>query len=211
MKKLLLITGVLLISLLLIGFGYARWYETLSVSGTVNTGELDWEITQCFVQDTYAPPLQVPDLTCDPGFDNIRQLDKNVGWGECQLVDSDGDGDNDTLELTLHNVYPCYFNEIAFYPRNNGTIPLIIDSVTIGGEVFREHGAEKSLDLDGDGVDDIEIRWNDNFGLQLEPGENAPEISFWVHVLQGAPEGESLTFTITIDAVQWNEYVPPGT
>lgn len=209
MRKILLLTTVLIASLLILGFGYARWYETLNISGTVNTGELDWEISRCSVTDKYAPPLPIPDLTCDPGFGNVRDLDKNVGWGECQLVDSDGDGDKDTIQLSFRNVYPCYFNEVTFYPRNNGTIPLRIDSVTIGGTVFRSNEPKKSLDLNNDGIEDIEIWWKDNFGKQVEPGQDAPAISFWFHVLQGAPEGQSLSFTITFDAVQWNEYVTP--
>jgi len=46
----------------------------------------------------------------------------------------------------------------------------------------------------------------------LEPGDDSPEMSFWIHVLQDAPQGATgatLRFTIGIVAVQWNKYVQP--
>jgi hypothetical protein len=210
MRRLTAIALVLLLGLTLVGAGYARWFEILTIDTTVNTGELDWEFTSCLVLDTHAPPVPVPDYSIDPGFVGAPfLLDKNVGWGTCDLVDTDTDMDMDTVLLGFHNVYPSYFNSVNLYMRNNGTIPLRIQKVVINGLEFLENEPKVELDLTGEGDPDVEIWWRNNFGHQMEPGDDGPEISFWFHVLQPAPEDAELEFEIQIEAVQWNEYVAP--
>jgi len=202
------------------GAGFALWSETQTISGTVNTGEVDWELTACGVLDEIASPpyyVGVPsldDYTCREGFVGpppyFWHSDKNVGWGEQELVDTDHDGDFDTLQLTLHNVYPCYFNSVSAYARNDGTVPIIIEKVIIDGtEITSLPAPVVRLDLNSDGFDDVEIWWGNAIGTQLEPGEDSPEMSFWFHCLQGAPQGATLTFNITLEAVQWNESIHP--
>lgn len=218
MKKLGILTLFLLVSLAVLGLGYARWSEMLYINGTVDTGKVDWCLTEFSIQDDYAPPpiypTPKPDYNSRDGFagpiPRFWLVNKNVGWGEGELVDTDGDGDNDTLELTLNNVYPSYWNEVAVYAQNCGTVPIIIDRVLINGTVLRKPPTPVvKLDVTGDGKEDIEIWWRNAFGVQLEPGDDSPEMSFWFHVLQAAPEGASLNFSICIEAVQWNEYVAP--
>ena len=212
---------VLVLTLGALGIAYGLWAQSLIVNATVSTGELDWGLASFTIQDDDPPPpvypTTKPDMTCSVGFVDVpgwpggfwRYLDKNVGWGEGLLVDTDGDGDNDVLQLTLHNVYPSYCNEIALYPVNTGTIPLKIQDVTFNpGNIVLKQNAIVRLDLNGDGQDDVEICYGDNFGAQLHPGGPRPEISFWVHVLQAAPQGQTLTFSISIRGVQWNEYQP---
>jgi hypothetical protein len=54
------------------------------------------------------------------------------------------------------------------------------------------------------------IKYGDNIGQQLHPcGER--EISFLILVLQDAPEGATLTFTMKLLAVQYNESIWPIT
>ena len=209
--KVAVVFVVLMVALAGIGVGYAHWSQTLTIEGTVKTGELDWEFSSFLILDPWEGPGPPPDYHCNDGFTGSPYLDpdgKNVGWATGVLVDSDGDTDNDTLELTLHNVYPCYFNSISVYVHNNGSIPLIIERVIISS-AYETHTLTAigyvALDLDGDGLDDIEIQWGNNFGLQLEPCQTPdPEISFWIHVLQAAPQGETLSFTMEIVALQWN-------
>ena len=117
--------------------------------------------------------------------------------------------------MILNNVYPSYFTSVSFYVHNCGTIPLIIDKVLIKNQTHTVAELRKvpapvvRLDLNGDGKDDIEILWGDNFGVQLHPCDTSPEFSLWVHVLQGAPQDATLSFTIEVVAINWNEYVPP--
>lgn len=198
----------LMIALLFTGIGYAMWQKTLTITTTVNTGKLDWEIESgsVTIRDPKDPPTI--DSTCDVGITHIRLLDKNVGYGTYELKDTDGDGDYDELEVTLGNVYPSYYNHIDFWLHNDGSIPLIVEKVIIQGQEYWSNPGVLNLDLSGDGNPDIELRYGDSFGTQLHYCESV-NISFDVHVLQAAAQGQTLTFTISIVAVQYNEYNPP--
>jgi len=207
-KKLIAIPITMVATLLLIGFVYAHWSETLMINGTVNTSELDWEfVSGSIIHKDPADPA-TNDWNCDPGFDDVHQIGKNVGYTTCELVDTDNDGDLDTMKVTLENVYPCYYEHIAFEVHNNGKIPLKIWKVVINGHEFYGLPIYIKLDLNNDGKDDIEMTWGDNFGQQMEPCDTV-DISFKIHVLQGAPQGASLSFTIQLIAIQWNEYYVP--
>lgn len=214
MKKVVILSLISLVCLALLGVGYAHWMKTLSINGTIKTGKVDWELTDFQILDNIAPPIPVPDYNCRDGFAGpprrFWQVDKNVGWAEGELVGTDGDGDKDTLELALNNVYPSYFNSVSVDARNNGTIPIKIDRVVIDGIVLRKSPTPVvKLNLTGDEKPDIEIWWRDGFGTQLEPGDNSVDMNFWFHVLQDAPQGAGLHFTIKIEAIQWNMYTAP--
>lgn len=203
-KKYMAIPMLLVLALLITGFAYAHWSESLYISGTVNTGELDWEFTATSCLDTTGI-----DYHCYDGFEPATfwpdPEGKDVGSTSCIITDPH------TVTVTLTNVYPCYYTSVSTYAHNTGTIPLIIDKVIIDGNVFREEipRAQVALDLDGDGLYDIEIWWRNGFGTQMHPCDDSPEMSFWLHILQDAPEGVPLTFTIEIVAIQYNMYVPP--
>ncbi len=196
----------------------AMWSETLRMNVDVYTGELDWEIVSG--STTYKDACGLQPGYGDHGGNDwnashlpqpfAEQLDKDVGCTSVSLKDTDGDGDYDALEVTLHNVYPWYYTHIAFKVHNDGTIPLKIWKIIIDNTTYYELNEQElqqgvEMDLTGDGKPDILIWWGDNFGVQLHPCESA-DISFDVTVLQDAPEGATLKFTVTFDAIQWNEY-----
>ncbi|MBS3956354.1 MAG: hypothetical protein KGZ40_02310 [Clostridiales bacterium] len=218
MKRLSSVVIVLFAGLSLLGVGHARWTDSVAIDGRIETGELNWSFVSVSVMDTTPPPwfggTATPvDWTCGDGFRNPwpGPGTKNVGWGEAILVDTDNDGRNDTVRVTMHNVYPSYFNSVNVYPYNDGTIPLKFDSVIINNEtvIRKPPYPVVPLDLNGDTVDDIEILWGDNLGAQIHPGTNPLEMSFWFHVLCGAPQDAELEFDIQLDAVQYNMYVAP--
>jgi hypothetical protein len=196
---------ILLVFLLaMIGLVYATWSQNLYINGTVNTGELDWRFTGASCLDTSGN-----DYHCRDGFTGEPQFwmgNKDVGGTSVKIIDPH------TVNVTLTNVYPCYYTSVSVYAKNIGTIPLIIDSVIIDGHIFRttqQPYAYVQLDLNGDHYYDIEIWWKNALGSQLHPGDYSDEMSFWLHILQGAPEGATLTFTIEVVAIQWNMYVKP--
>jgi len=137
----------------------------------------------------------------------IFQTDKDVGCTTTEYEDTDGDGDYDTLEINFTNVYPYYYNHIAFMVHNNGDIPLNITKVVfkVDGTVVAEitEPSEVSLDLNGDGYDDVTICWGNNFNVQIDPCDKL-DLSFDITFLQGCPEGYTVILTIEIIATQWN-------
>jgi len=198
--KCLAIPLILLIGLAISGFAYASWYTTLNINGTVNTGILDWRFTTVLFMDEDGK-----DHHCGDGFNPPpTRGDKDVGSTYAEIVKPE----NRTVKVTLTNVYPCYFTMISLYAKNTGTIPLIIEKVIINGYAFNktQTPAMVKLDLDNDNDYDIEIWWRNALSTQLHPGEESDEMSFWIHILQGAPQGETFNFEITIVAIQWNMY-----
>jgi len=208
--RLAVLPVLLVAGMLLTGVAFAHWSEALLLTGSVATGVLDWQFTAVGHLDP-GPPASVPDYHCRDNFEGPPPYywmgDKDVGYTRAEITD-----DAHVIEVTLNNVYPSYFNSISVYFKNTGSVPLIIEKALIDGHVVMGWNEKVRLDLNGDGENDLEIWWKANiFGLQLEPGEDGPETSFWVHVLQGAPWGASLGFTIQLIAVQYNfsEYPKP--
>jgi hypothetical protein len=221
------ISGISLLALLVVATlagVSALWYERLSISTTVETGELDWEFRNntaftsdpCY--DNLGTPVTWPDTNAfPPDFDPVIAPEgKDVGCTMLGFLDTDLDGDYDFLNITLNNTYPYYATEVDFRVRNIGTIPLIIWRIVVmidNGTTyeFTEINPDDVeteglyLDLNEDGEPDVLMLWGDNFGVQLESGDHA-DISLFIVVLQPAPQGSTLHFAIGLDAVQWNEY-----
>ncbi|RLG80094.1 MAG: hypothetical protein DRO13_04560 [Thermoprotei archaeon] len=200
---------------------FAMWSDVLRINSDVRTGELDFEIMSGTIIYLDACGLQAGDGVSggnDWNASNLPlpgavQLDKDVGCTDIELVDSDGDGDYDAMEVTLRNVYPWYYTHIAFKVHNDGTIPLKIWRMIIDNTEYYELNEQElqegvEIDLTNDGKPDILVWWGDNFGVQLEPCESA-DMSFDITVLQDAPQGATLTFNLSLEAVQWNEYSVP--
>ena len=222
-------TMLLAAALLVAIFGavtMAMWSETLKINVAVSTGELDWGFMNgsltlkdaCGLQPGYGPSGGNDwNATVFPAKGG-EQLDKDVGCTEVKFLDTDGDGDYDTLNVTLHNAYPWYYTHIGFSVCNTGTIPLKIWRVVIDGQDYYEINAEGvengvDLDLDNDNMSDVRFWWGDNFGEQLHPGGCA-DISFDITVLQPAKESTTYSFLVKFEAIAWNEYeaaLPPTT
>ncbi|MCQ5376514.1 MAG: hypothetical protein NO516_00510 [Candidatus Methanomethylicia archaeon] len=218
--KVAMFPAAIAVALLAMAMAYGLWYQTLTVEGEVETGRLEVCITGVSALDmdigsldwTSSPRGFLPNAS---GGDYWRIPDaKDVGRTIVEVR-------NCSLYVTLQNVYPCYFTDVTFKPFNTGTLPWIIDTAVFkdnNGDVVataRKGTPYVLLDLNDDQNADIEILWLDNFGTQVHPydpnvpGSGRVEISFYIHVLQEAPQGATLTFSIELTVVQWNEYIPP--
>ncbi|MCE4628519.1 MAG: hypothetical protein F7C34_05180 [Desulfurococcales archaeon] len=206
------------------GGAYALWFESLDTNITANTGELDWEFMNNSIYtsdpctDDLGNNITWPDKNAfPPDYETVIAPEgKDVGCTALEPVDTDSDGDFDTLNIDIYNAYPYYATEVDFRVRNTGTIPLKIWRIVVTLDngtnyTFTELNPDEVeheglyLDLNNDGNPDVIMLWGDNFGVQLETGDTA-DISLRIIVLQTAPQGEDLHFTISLDAVQWNEY-----
>lgn len=210
------------------GISYAAWTDQITIHGMATTADLCWEFGSANTLDPFQPtnpggdypvPPYLADWTCFPGFawneevhDWMWRLDKNVAWCQTSLVDLDGDGCRESMMLWVNNTYPCNFHEVSYYVRNCGSLPLRINAVQIsdGHHVWNVTGIDflAELDFNDDGAADFELLWNEPLGAQIHPGGHSQEMSFWMHTLQPCPQAQldSLHFTITVQAVQWNEY-----
>ena len=228
MRKIGLLSLALVLALGAIGVGYAAWTQTLYIEGTVETGTLCAQLGTVEIRDPHQPvnpggdyPTALPDYTCNDGFvprqDGLSfwLSDKNVGWGEVERVLCPETQLYKTAKVKLHNAYPSYFNEVTFYVMNCGTLPWRIDHVIIrwdqvGDEqefLVTSAGTHIQMDYTGDGEFELELMWGDNFGFQMHPDDIfPPEVSFWIHVLQPAPQDSTLEFTAELVVVQWNKY-----
>ena len=183
---------ILVLSTLLFGISYSLWSKPLTINGSVATGTLEAEFTYWFSNDP-------------PGQDQIDpDYDKDVASTTCTVSQ-----DKQTAFITIENAYPCYHVHFSFTIKNTGTIPWKIQGITVDGKPLVSNEL-RSFDLDGDGDLDITLEIIDSVGEQVDPGDSI-ETSLDLHVEQGAEEGFTYTFTITILVVQWNEYeeVPP--
>jgi hypothetical protein len=142
-------SGLILLALVLVlgvtGAAFAKWSETLTISGVVNTGEVDVGFSQQVSNDPTSPgqndeagcgswPTWV-DGDAYPTADSWSgtRYDKNVGSIDCELSDGDGGatGGDEVLTITVTNGYPCYYGNIWFTIDNLGSIPVKIESIKL--------------------------------------------------------------------------------
>jgi hypothetical protein len=187
--KLTALFSALLIALMITGISYALWDKHLTISGTVNTGTLDVKVLSV-VSDDAAGHAPVSPATV-PG--NDPDYLKDVGWTEA-YVDVVNDPTRETITIVLHDAYPCYHVAVHFTVENVGTVAVKYQSVSTTAPPY------------------IDVDAGDSFGEQIDPYPHAPwhkDYTILIHVLQGALQGHTYTFTVDYRFVQWNEYVPP--
>jgi hypothetical protein len=196
-KKIIAIFASMMIALCFVGVSYALWYKYLTINGRIGTDNVDMVFTRVLNPDPQSIP---PAIHLDPkGLDadgNVIFWDKDVGWTEVTRS-----ADRETLNITLHNVYPCYFNDLEIHYNNTGSVPVKIQGYALTAIDF----TPASRLYAGDG--EIYIEWVDGRGSQIDPHEEGAS-SLIIHVEQPALQGHTYHFNVTILFVQWNEYNP---
>jgi predicted ribosomally synthesized peptide with SipW-like signal peptide len=193
MKKLGLLALALVLALGVLGVGFALWSQQLTITGTVNTGELKVGIVDTGTNDP--PPNgidsgSVLEGPIDEGYD------KNVGAIESingqPKFEKEGIQYYHDVTYEITNAYPCYTGTGFFQVTNGGTIPVKLETITVTG-------ATPEVTYTFTGLTE---------GQQIEPCETVfGEIHF--HVEQIAAENTNYTITIELDFWQWNESTWP--
>jgi hypothetical protein len=226
MKKFGLLCLALVLALGALGVGYAAWTDTIFVSGTVSTGSVCLNIEDGTYGALNTCPesvnhpgvsgdinwdgwvKQVGNISCPMGykFNTKPCTDKDVAWTTFSPV-LDDKGNIVELQVTVHNAYPHFLSHISFEVCNCGTVPVKIEAPVFNQNPF------------------LLIEYRNGVGEQLEPGA-CHEISLFVGVVQhqGYWSGDTwvvddptqpllpqdnttdLTFTITVTAIQWDQY-----
>lgn len=134
MKKIGLLCLVLVLALGTLGMGYAKWSQTLTINGTVNTGTLIVGIRD----DGTSDPVTSGD-DFDQEFDFSQgvsvDLDKDVAStesvnGEFKCWHDDVKFYHD-ITFTVTDAYPWYYWEEYIEIANCGTTPAKIDSLEV--------------------------------------------------------------------------------
>ena len=158
-KRIMAAFAILMMALGIAGFAYAHWSRTLYITGIVTTGEFNVMFSNAWTND--------PAGSNDPGLENAEYINVTVGeyWDEYAATGDYGyydkdiadttaaisniEEENDTLTITMSNVYPSYAPEIVFLVDNVGTMPIFMDDFIVSYDGLTGDPAVKQLDLAG--------------------------------------------------------------
>ncbi|MDH5733188.1 MAG: hypothetical protein OEY88_05320 [Candidatus Bathyarchaeota archaeon] len=217
-KKLAAIPLLIAITLSIFGFVYAHWSDMVYIEGTVEMGTLA-------IAFDPVEPLIVWDN------EDLLPIPKDIGKSTMEydptsyVVDEHTGKDGyKKLILEINDAYPCY--EVHFVTVtiwNIGTIPAhIIDLIITGWDVTDNEELKFDWriefkdgyfwqDLNGNGVVDpdteemINVTIKNFVCTQIDPCSPGTKGEFDFHFKQPAEECHTYTFSITIEAIQWNK------
>lgn len=216
-RNLSLLTLALVISLALVGVGYAHWTDSLHIDGKVKVSACYVELAQQETNDPvdhwydyHDPKVQGADESIAPGFaGNPWRLWKDVGWTDCELLDTDDDTLRDTCVFTVNNAYPCYFGKLILRVSNQSESAWIqVDSVdVIYGDPNDPSDPEHAFDFSSPPIMSppwphpagFEVQWTNgawNLPIKIPPGQ-ITHLGCDVHVLQ-LPDNQDTTYDFQI-------------
>lgn len=181
----------LVFALAVLGVAYGLWSKTLTVGGTVQTGDLnaDWTLASCGELHGWPGPFQQGEY-----------LGKDVGsvTAAIDLLNPQ------VLHFTVENGYPSYVADCEVEYTNTGTIPLnIVATDIVPGQGLTNctltGNQTKTLSCD-----QLTVVFVDGIGLQLDPDDTVAS-SLRIHVEQLAKERTTYGFEVRVCLAQWNE------
>jgi hypothetical protein len=210
--------GIIIVSLVLalgvLGVGYAAWFDTLTITGTVETGIvcLDWYDPFNF-DECVDPPATNEDFNLDlvrypnwtSGPPPWIQVDKDVACTEWEIID-----EGKTLLVTIHNGYPLYYADLELHAHNCGTLPLKLGDPVI--EPLNFTLASEPWTPNNGGEIYVDLAWAEGQAIQLEPCDDT-SVSLIIIIQQIAEQNRNgehqdgpYQFTLTWHGIQWNEF-----
>lgn len=197
-RKLLGVTSLLMIlSVTMVGQGYALWRTTLTDSGIVYTGDFDasWIAVSCAEFHTW------PNLPTNFPDDFGEFEGKNVGSTNASIDSTDPS----LIHFNADNTYPSYAVDCEVHFQNTGSIPWIIQGTTIQAVSSNL----ENCSLTGNhtktlACDELTVIYGDGIGMQVDPGDGGAS-SLMVHVEQPADPDSTYEFEMQVCVSQWNE------
>ncbi len=208
MKKFGLLCLAIVLALGSLGVGYAAWTDTIYIEGTVNTGSVSLGFSKIMCSEPFGEveDKEVGSISCDLTGEVRCQIDYAGN-----LVDA-----YEKAVFELVNAYPCYQTAVVVDVASCGTIPVIINDLTITMVQVDASGAtletltwvgttgQSGYFNNGAGETVLAIDVVNLVGSQLHQGEkNAVE--FDMHVKQPAEQNAMYIITVTITGIQWNK------
>ncbi|GIV64176.1 MAG: hypothetical protein KatS3mg045_1515 [Bellilinea sp.] len=180
--------AILLIVLLAgVGVAYGLWSETLTIDGTVNTGEVNVKFGTVQIEEGVAVNGDEPESE-PPGKE---------GAANCSYKITDRNTDSETLEITATGAYPSWHCFVTFDVKSTGTVPV---------HIYQPEVASNT------GLAWVEIKDCYENDTQLHKNESA-SCTILIHFTNddGVTENNNYTFLYQIEARQWNEPRPQPT
>ena len=135
MKKIGLLAMVLVMALGGLGIGYAHWSETLTMSGTAETGDINPYFSCIAANDdwlTQLDPYGWGQWNYGSGLWEGARKTKHIGR-TCLAGGTPNQGD---LIMTVTNAYPTYYGSGRYCIENSGTVPVNVYGIylmSVGG------------------------------------------------------------------------------
>jgi hypothetical protein len=211
-RKTVVICLIAMFALAAMGFGFAKWSDSVSIAATVETGKVCVGILDAGVLDPGADPQQTPGQNPE-GKDVAKTTSTNID-NKCENA---GVQYFAKIEEKIENAYPWYKTGSTIKMANCGTIPVKIEKIEAvwddpDGIADFFNVAEWTLTDNGvvvgtgTGLDSlmtalIKYQLHPDHVLTLDiTGYFAEEVGTDI-----MPEGASATATVTVTASQWNE------
>lgn len=125
MKKSRLLALTLVVAIMLMGAGYAYWSDALQINATVTTGELEVVFSEAYTRGGDSG---------NPGYPGYVYHDGQK-WANPSLynfvIPTEIVDEGKTIEATLGNLYPGARGTLTAKIDNVGTIPAVIESVSV--------------------------------------------------------------------------------
>jgi len=118
MKNKKFITAVLVLSMMLMGAGYAAWTQDFTVTANVNTGELDIAL------------ISDGEVAISTMINDVKTEDTTYASGTVEILSS-----TYTANVVLDDMYPGAIAEFDVEVENTGTVGIQLDNIGDAVEV----------------------------------------------------------------------------
>jgi len=210
MKKIGLIALALIMALGAMGVGYAMWSDSIAISGTVNTGNVNINVSEFSGTVVYKNIMD--DLIVYLPFIGALPTPPANNIQVAYAVAAAGDAE-DTVVVTFNNLFPI-FNGV---PSPTNTLPYKADFTITNAGSIPVKLVISAVKFEGDTILSNVIKVVDDNGVSLEGVQLEPQGSIDGNISITIPEppndgtwqGKKGAFSLTITGVQWNEYTAP--
>jgi hypothetical protein len=240
MKKIGLLCLALVLALGTLGVGFAHWSQEIVINQEVTTGEVKVGVFGVATDPAEVEDKDICTVTVTNGYISAGiggpVIPGNNGAIKFRKDLPDGSiasalypaGTYDffpSTTIAIDSYYPSLYILEDFVITNGGTIPVKLDvTLTVTDpdgvydhldltavRVWKESGGVWEELYVSSGKANVELPKLEVAleGIQLEGCET---ILIWMdkHLQQEAPQGKRASMTLTVDAVQWNLYMPPA-
>jgi len=210
-----------------VGISYAGWTDTITISGEVSTGSVDWDVTEYsgtfvykidqhgkeVVPHSYAPEENKEPTTPAGAIAGYEDDEGNTHPWVAAAWAEQGD-DEDSVKVYYENLFPCIDFEADIVITYTGSIPGRISKITSNDE-WPDTADETAMDQDAELIIEykkadannwVDLPVDELAGFQLHQGDQI-HVILRIHLPQNNDlMGLTGSFEYEIEVVQWDEF-----